>query len=52
MNDAMDDLDLYEDERKAADEEKELDRSDEAVTERATKQDAPQAYRTTFTGEI
>ena len=29
MNDAMDDLDLYDDERKAADEEKEMERSDE-----------------------
>ena len=52
MNDAMDDLDLYEDERKAAEAEKELERSDEAVVERGTEQGAPQACRTTFTGAI
>ena len=45
MNDAMDDLDLYEDERKVADEEKEMERSDVAVVERDTEQDTM-----TFTG--
>ena len=48
----MDDLDLYEDERKAADREREMERSDVAVVERDTEQGAPQVCRTTFTGAI
>ena len=52
MNDAPDDLTLYEDEREDAAREREMERSDVAVAERDTEQGAPQACRTTFTGAI